>query len=416
MTRARIVCVLLLAAAGPALVRQARADQSKPDAIPADAIRDQLIKDGNEAFYNLDYDQSLADYEKALASDPSNPILHNHVAHALLYRELFRDGALESELVSGNNSFIRRPKLEPPPDVEKRFFAEIDKSMQLCQARIAKNSRDVVALHALSVAYALRANYGFLVRKSWKASLFDSSQARKYDNQVTEITPGDYDARLLQGGYDYIVGSLSWSLRALGFIAGFHGDKQRGLRTIEEVAQKGTENRVDAEIVLCALYRREGQPRRAIPLVQRLIARYPQNYLLRFELAQMDASLGERTAALDTLSEIARLKREDAPGYARVPWEKIYYETGNLQFWFDDLDHALENLQKVTSTPEQLRELDLNTGVLALMRQGQIYDMQKRRNLAIQAYRAAVSFAPQAEAARESQHYINSPYVRGTRS
>src|ERR1035438_3298578 len=128
---------------------------------------DNWIQEGNEAFYNLDYDQSIASYEKALAENPNDPILHNHLAHALLYRELFRDGALESELVSGNNSFIRRPKLEPPADVEKRFFAEIDRAMQLCQARIAKDSRDTVALHALSVSFALRANYGFLVRKSW---------------------------------------------------------------------------------------------------------------------------------------------------------------------------------------------------------------------------------------------------------
>ncbi len=377
---------------------------------------DSLIAAGNEAFYNLDYDQAIAAYEKAVAASPDNPAYHNFVAQSLLYREMFRDGALESELVSGNNSFLRRPKMEPPADVEKRFFAEIDRSMQICQARIAKNPRDTVALHALSVAFALRANYGFLVRKSWRASLYDSSQARKYDNEVTDIDPGDYDAKLLQGGYDYIVGNLSWSLRALGFIAGYHGDKQRGLRTIEEVAAKGNENRVDAQIVLCALYRREGQASRAIPLVSTLIARYPRNYLLRFELAQMYGSTGDRKSALKTLSEIARLKQENAAGYERVPWEKIYYETGNLQFWFDDLDGALANLKKVTGTPEQLKELDLNTGVLALMRQGQIYDLKNHHNLAIQAYREAVKFAPEAEAARESQHYINSPYTRPVRN
>ncbi|HEX4278050.1 MAG TPA: hypothetical protein VHZ74_22000, partial [Bryobacteraceae bacterium] len=228
------------------------------------------VQEGNEAFYNLDYDQSISSYEKALAASPEDPILHNHLAHALLYREMFRDGALESQLVSGNNSFIRRPKLEPPADVEKRFFAEIDRAMQLSQARLTKNPRDTVALHTLSVSFALRANYGFLVRKSWKSSLSDANQARKYDNQVTEIEPDNYDARLLQGGYDYIVGNLSWAMRAVGFIAGYHGDKQRGLHTIEEVAAKGKENRVDAEIVLCALYRREGQPSRAIPLVTQL--------------------------------------------------------------------------------------------------------------------------------------------------
>ena len=381
----------------------------------SDASVKQVIDQGNDAFYNLDFDQSIAAYEKAVAAEPDSAEFHNHLAHALLYREMFRDGALESELVSGNNSFIRRPKLEPPADVERRFFAEIDRSVQLSQAAVARNPRDTAALHALSVALALRANYGFLVRKSWRASLYDSSQARKYDNQVTEIDPGDYDARLLQGGYDYIVGSLSWTLRALGFIAGYHGDKQRGLRTIEEVAQKGKQNRVDAEIVLCALYRREGQPTRAIPLVSQLIQRYPRNYLLRFELAQMYGATGQRKNALAALDEIARLKRENTPGYERIPWEKIYYETGNLEFWFDDLDQALENLKKVTATPEQLKELDLNTGVLALMRQGQIYDLQNRHTLAVKAYQDAAKFAPDADAARESQHYINSPYSRPVR-
>ena len=371
-----------------------------------------LIEKGNEAFYNLDYDSATAFYEQAVAAEPDNPKFHNHLAQALLTKEMFRNGALESELVSGNNSFIRRPKLEPPPEVEKRFFAEVDRAVALGQARLAKNPRDTFALHNLSVAYALRANYGFLVRKSWRASLSDSNVARKYDSQVTDIDPGDYDARLLQGGYDYIVGNLSWAMRALGFVAGYHGDKQRGLRTIEEVAQKGKDNRVDAEIVLCALYRREGQPKRAIPLVASLIQRYPRNYLLRFEIAQMYAALGQRTEALAALSEISRLKQTGAPGFDRVSWEKIYYETGNLQFWFDDFDRALENLKKVTSTPDQMRELDLNTGVLAFMRQGQIYDLQNHHSLAIQAYQQAMKFAPEADAARESQHYITTPYAR----
>jgi tetratricopeptide (TPR) repeat protein len=381
-----------------------------------DVAVQQLVEHGNEAFYNLDFDQSIADYEKAIAAEPGNAEYHNHLAHALLYREMFRDGALESELVSGNNSFIRRPKLEPSAEVEKRFFAEIDRSMQMTQAAVARNPRDTVALHTLSVAFALRANYGFLVRKSWRASLYDSSQARKFDNQVTEMDPDDYDARLLQGGYDYVVGNLSWAMRALGFIAGFHGDKQRGIHTIEEVAQKGRQNRVDAEIVLCALYRRENQPSRAIPLVSSLIERYPRNYLLRFELAQMYAAVGQRRNALDTLSQIARLKQENTPGYERIPWEKIYYETGNLEFWFDDLDQALADLKKATATPEQMKDLDLNTGVLAFMRQGQIYDLQNRHALAIRAYQQAAQFAPNAEAARESQHYINSPYVRAVRT
>ena len=71
---------------------------------------DSLIAAGNEAFYNLDYDQAIAAYEKAVAANPDNPAYHNFVAQSLLYREMFRDGALESELVSGNNSFSAPPE------------------------------------------------------------------------------------------------------------------------------------------------------------------------------------------------------------------------------------------------------------------------------------------------------------------
>jgi tetratricopeptide (TPR) repeat protein len=377
---------------------------------------DPLVDQGMEAFYNLDYETALSSWEKALAADPSNPQRHNNIAYALLYREMFRNGALESELVSGNNSFIRRAKLEPSLEVEKRFFSEIDRSMELCQAELRVNPRDTVALHALAVAYGLRANYGFLVRKSWRMSLYDSSQARKFDAQVTEIDPNDYDSRLIQGAWDYITGSLSWSMRALGFLAGVHGDKQRGIHTIEEVVQKGKQNREDAEIILCALYRRDGQTVRAIPHVLQLINRFPRNYLIRFELAQMYAATGQRAAALDTIGQIAAMKQQNVRGFDRIPWEKIYYETGNLQFWFDDFDHALENLQRATGNPDQMKDLDLNTGSLAFMRQGQIYDLQKRHNLAIAEYQQAMKFAPEADAARESQHYIGSPYTRAVRT
>lgn len=120
--------------------------------------------------------------------------------------------------------------------------------------------------------------------------------------------------------------------------------------------------------------------------------------------------MGERAKALAVLEAIRQKKEKNVPGYGRIPWDKIYYETGNLQFWFDDFDHALENLKKVTSSPEQMKELDLNTGALALMRQGQVHDLRKERGAAIDAYRQAIQFAPEAEAAKESQRYLNSPY------
>ena len=66
-------------------------------------------------------------------------------------------------------------------------------------------------------------------------------------------------------------------------------------------------------------------------------------------------------------------------------------------------------MKKVTASAE---ELDLNTGALAWMRMGQIYDMTHRRAEAVEAYRKAIAYAPQAEAAQESRRYLAAPYRR----
>src|ERR1035441_9463165 len=94
-----------------------------------------LVDEGFTDFYNLDYDQAIAVFEKAIARNPGQPDLHNHMAQTLLFREMFRNGALESELVSGNNSFLRRAKLNPTPEVEKRILDEIEIGRASCPER-----------------------------------------------------------------------------------------------------------------------------------------------------------------------------------------------------------------------------------------------------------------------------------------
>ena len=368
-----------------------------------------LIDEGYARFYNLEFDQAIAVFEKGIAQNPGLPDLHNHLAQTLIFREMLRNGALESELVSGSNSFLRRPKLNPAPETEKRILEEIAKAMALADARLKQNPRDTAAMYASGIAYGLRSNYFWVVKKAWHDSLRDATAARKLHNRISELEPNNVDARLVQGLHDYIVGSLPLGYKMLGFLIGMHGDKEKGIRTVQEVAKNGKLNRVDAEIFLCALYRRENQSKLAVPLVQDLIRRYPRNYLFRMELGQMYSQSGDGVRGLQALEEVARLKQSHAPGFDRVPWEKIYYQEGSIQFWYNDLDRSLENMKKVAAAGE---DVDLNTGVQALLRMGQIYDMKHRRAEAIEAYQKAIAYAPQAEAAQESRKYLDTPYRR----
>jgi len=370
---------------------------------------DPLIQTGFDHFYNLEYDEAIAAFRQYVAQHPDEPRGYNHLAQSILYREMYRTGALETELVSGNNPFLRRPRMNPSPEDQKEFDDAIRRSMELSQERLKKNPRDTQALYTLGVAHGLRANYNFLVRKAWMDALRDATQARKLHNRVTELDPNFTDARLVQGVHEYVVGSLPWHWRTLGFLIGFRGNKQTGIKILQEVAEKGDVNKLDAKVLLCAIYRRERKPELAIPLIQELIAAYPRNYLLYFELAQMYSDAGNKEKALEALARLENLRNSGVPGFSRVVPEKIYFARGNIQFWYRELDEALENIRKAAARADHL---DLNTGVLALMRLGQIYDLKGRRQEAIQAYRQAIAYAPESDAAKESRRYLTTPYRR----
>lgn len=365
---------------------------------------------GFEHFYNNEYDQALAYFEQQLAAHPDQPGIYNNIAQTVLYREMFRDGALESQLVTGNNPFLRSGKMEIAADDKRRFADCIDRSIRANEARIAKNQLDVEALRALGVAHGLRANYLFLVEKSWTDALREATAARHANERVLEIDPNLADARLVLGLNQYVVGSLPFYLKLVGFLNGFHGDKEGGIRQLETVAAHGVQDVFDAKVLLAVIYRRERRPEKAIPLLEELAGRFPRNYLFRFEQVQMYSDLGNKESALRVLSEIERLRRESSPGYTELAVEKIQYARGNLLFWYRDLDPALADLSQVA---EKANSLDLNTEVLAWLRVGQIHDLQDRHAEAIEAYREAVKAAPKSPAAAEAQGYMEKPYRRG---
>jgi tetratricopeptide (TPR) repeat protein len=372
-------------------------------------VSDVRASKGFEHFYNLEYDQSIAEFRRLVSIEPSNPNFQNHVAQAVLFREMFRGGALESELVSGTNPFIRREKLATSGAAQKEFDASINKAMEIAQTRLSKNQNDSAALYALGVSHGLRANYNFLVRKAWLDSLKDATAARKAHNRVVELEPDNIDARLVQGVHDYVVGSLPFHLKILGFVAGFHGDRETGMTTLQLVAAKGNANRYDAQVLLAAIYRREKKPEQALPLLNELIERFPRNFLFRLETVQMYSDLGQKEPALAALDKIEQLKRANTSGFASLPAEKINYYRGNLLFWYRDVDWALEEMKKATS---RTAEMDPHTALMAWMRLGQLYDMKGRRKEAVSAYKQAIAVAPQSDVAKESKQYLSSPYKR----
>jgi len=225
---------------------------------------------------------------------------------------------LDSSVVADNNPFLKRPKVEMSADDQKLFLESIDRSLELTRERLKLNPDDIDALYAAGVAYSLRADYDFAVKKAWLAALRDFTQTRKYHARVTRLDPNRVDALLTQGLYTYVAGSLGFPWKTLGLLAGFHGDKAAGIQILRRVADEGQYNRADAAMLLEAIYRREHRSAEAVPYIQDLIRWFPRNYIFRMEFAQLYADLGEKDKSLAVVSEVEQLKKKNAPGFGML--------------------------------------------------------------------------------------------------
>ena len=139
--------------------------------------------------------------------------------------------------------------MNPTPADQREFDEAIQKAMALSQARLDRESQGRAG--PLRPRRGLRAavptTTSWYGKPGWTRCATRPA-ARKLHNKVTELDPSIVDARLVQGMHDYVVGSLPWHIKLVGFLAGFRGDRdgrhsharvRRGARRPEPRGRRG---------------------------------------------------------------------------------------------------------------------------------------------------------------------------------
>lgn len=352
-------------------------------------------------FYNLRYDAALAALDQQLRAMPDDPGVHNFVAYTVLYRRLFLSGALNSNLALDLAGFRQRGNVVFTPEEQQRFETALRKSLELSEARLRANPRDVEALYTLGVAQVHRAAYAWLIKKNWRDALGGGTASRKYHQRALEADASFSDARLLPAVHDFVVGSLPGWMKPLAFLAGFRGDKEGGLREIERVTREGKGVRTEARVILAMFLRREHQYARAVPYMAQLAADYPQNYLYQMEYVRL-LLLTERPA--DAAREFAVLEAGMAPDgrYAALAPAKTLALKADVEIASGKLDAALETLARLDASAAG----DARVTAQAWVRRGRVLELRGNRAEAVAAYRAAIRTAPDSDSAAEAKKQL----------
>ena len=374
--------ILLLAVAKACLA----ADPAASTAPHAADLRpsDPLNQAAFDHYYNLDYDAAIQDFEKILARHPDDPFAVNHLLSAIQVRELYRMGAMNTGEYS-NDSFIGQAHRPADPAQKERIKQLVRQAEELENAELARNANNADMLYARGVTRGQFALYTALIERAWFSALRNAVGARRDHERVLELDPHYTDAKLVVGAHNYVMGNLSLAVKMAVALVGLSGDKDKGLRYLNDAYRANGETSVDAGIVLMVFLRREHRYGEALEITRAIAPRFPRNYLLPLEEANLLRVSGKNGEAEEQYRRVWQNGRGGK--YGNLHYEIAALGLGDLlrsEKKYQDAATAYELVSEVTGPdPELLQKANLGAG--------EMYDQLQKRDLAVKKYEAVVA-------------------------
>jgi tetratricopeptide (TPR) repeat protein len=320
-SRFRTITIVVVAA-GLGATFQADAPQESAGQNDADKAAVCRAR-GLELGYNHDYAEAFAAFRDAIAADPADATAYRLLAASAWVQLLFGQGAITVEDYLGETR-ANLPRRPPDGKLAGIFKDSLTRAIAISDARLRERPNDADAHYQIGAAYGFLASYTATVEGRVMESLKSARRAYREHERTLALDPSRKDAGLVVGMYRYIVSTLSAPLRLGAYLAGFGGDRARGLRMIEEAARYPSDVQTNAMFMLVLFYNREGRFDEALQVIGDLQKRYPRNRLLWLEAGNTALRAGRAAEARASIEEgLARLAADMRP---RAPGEDARWQ------------------------------------------------------------------------------------------
>jgi tetratricopeptide (TPR) repeat protein len=363
-----------------------------------------VAKRSFDDFYNQDYDRAIRGFETLVKEHPDDPFATNYLLSAVLFKELYRIGALETESYANNSFMDRRASRPLDPAASTRILELARRAETEANRLLAENPGDVDALYARGTSRALLCTYMGMGQKAWLSGLRAAIAARRDHERVLELDPDYVDAKMVVGVHNYVIGSLSWPVRVSASIVGIGGNKKKGLNMLREVAKSGSLSGPDAKIALALFLRREQAYDEALRLVQGMSAAYPRSCLIALEYAHLLAAAGHGPESVAAYRQILTNYKEKK--YPLPEPAVAAFFLGNALRGQRRFEEAAEAYDSVGSYPGASREL-IGRSLLAA---GEMYDTLQKHDLAVKRYQDVLQAGNNPGAVETARRYLREPY------
>ncbi len=372
--------------------------------VPTRMENDANTRKGFDHFYSLEYDKAIHEFELAQQAHPQDPFAVNHLLAAVIFRELYRIGALDTEAYAADNFLTKKPAEPLDPGLHDRVTQLVNLSLSLSQAQLDKNPNNVDALYARGATRALQSTYIGVVNHAWFSALRNAVAARHDDERVLELDPNYVDAKVVLGTHLYIIGSLSWPMRVAASVTGLSGNKQKGLEYLRQATgSPHQEVATDARIVLALFLRREQKYDEALQVVNAMQNQYPHNFLMATEYAHLLNAAGHGQEAIAAYRKVLAGCRVNAYNQCRI--EVPAYGLGEALRGQKDYAAAAEAYEIAAAAGK-----DPDLRQRATLAEGEMYDLLEKRDTAMEKYKAVIAENSASNSAELARQYLKTAY------
>ncbi len=355
---------------------------------------DSQAQRGINAVYNLDFEKANTEFSALARNYPSHPAGRFFLAMIDWWKILM---TIDDESHDG------------------AFIGKMDDVIELCDSLLDVNANDVSALFfkggALGFQGRLRAN-----RNSWIKAANDGRLALPIVQKAYKIAPDNYDILLGIGIYNYYASTIPEKYPIVKPVMVFFptGDKVKGIEQLTRAAEKARFASLEAKYFLLQLsYNYEHQYERAYDLSTSLWSRFPNNVVFHRYVGRSAYSLAKYGEAQSAFAEILKRCDNDQRGYSAFAKREALYYLGMVAMNTSNVEQALKYFylcDQLCRTMDKDEPSPFMT--MTNLRIGMIYDIQKKRNYAVQQYQKVQKLKKFENSLELAEQYLKKPYVQ----
>jgi len=299
--------------------------------------------------------------------------------------------------------------------LDEKFFNQLEECINMCDEILDKNDKNVDAMFFKGGSLGFRGQLR-AIRESWFKAALDGKEGLSLVFKSYEVNPKNVDVQLGFGIYHYYAEVIPQKYPAVKpFMIFFpKGDKNRGIRELENVAWNGRYTRIESRSFLQKLsFQFEENMDESRKWGKILLNDFPNNPYFQKYYGLTFVKENNYSEAVKTFRDIYIKAKRGMPGYnKRFEREATYYLGMDFKLK-EKTDSAAVYFEKSEKLSRELdKENESGFLINTVFYLGMLYDQMGKRDKAIKYYNETLQLRDRNDSHKLAEQYLKTPYKK----